>query len=272
MSDDSLILVAREYGVGVIRLNRPKALNALCDALINEFVAALCVFQADDDVGAIVITGSEKAFAAGADIKEMRNQNMIDAYMTDFLQSISTGVKVVRKPIIAAVNGYAVSPQKKNSHTCNEEIFSIIFRNKTICVNPGENAVFGQPEIKVGTIPGAGGTQRLIRAVGKAKAMHMILTGETISAGEAEKAGLVASVHAVAETLPYAIKQAAIMAKYSRPIIYMAKECINAADELSLADGLHLEKRLYHATFGTEDVKEGMGAFIEKRQAVFQNK
>ncbi|KAG8875678.1 putative enoyl-CoA hydratase, mitochondrial [Tulasnella sp. 331] len=259
MSDDSLILVAREYGVGVIRLNRPKALNALCDALINEFVAALCVFQADDDVGAIVITGSEKAFAAGADIKEMRNQNMIDAYMTDFLQSISTGVKVVRKPIIAAVNGYALGGGCELAMMCD-----IIYA--------GENAVFGQPEIKVGTIPGAGGTQRLIRAVGKAKAMHMILTGETISAGEAEKAGLVASVHAVAETLPYAIKQAAIMAKYSRPIIYMAKECINAADELSLADGLHLEKRLYHATFGTEDVKEGMGAFIEKRQAVFQNK
>ncbi|KAG8986996.1 putative enoyl-CoA hydratase, mitochondrial [Tulasnella sp. JGI-2019a] len=259
MSNESLIEVVREGSVAIIHLNRPKALNALCDALIKEIIAALSVLQADDDIGAIVLTGNGKAFAAGADIKEMRDQTMVDAYMTNFLQPLTIGINAVRKPIIAAVNGYALGGGCELAMLCD-----IIYA--------GEDAVFGQPEIKVGTIPGAGGTQRLIRAVGKSKAMHIILTGGTISAVEAERAGLVTSVHPVGETLQYAVKQATIMASYSRPMIYMAKECINASQELSLTEGLHLERRLYHATFGTEDLKEGMGAFIEKRQASFKNK
>jgi len=214
--------------------------------------------QGDDCVGAIVVTGNEKVFSAGADIKELKGLTMITAYMGNFLQSIADGIAAVRKPVIAAVNGYALGGGCELAMMCD-------------VIHAGENALFGQPEVKIGTIPGAGGTQRLIRAVGKAKAMHMVLTGEPMSAAEAEKAGLVASVHAVEKTLQYAIKQAEIMARYSRPIVYMAKESVNRSQELSLAEGLHFERRLYHSTFGTEDVKEGMAAFIEKRSPVFKN-
>jgi len=258
MSNESLILVARDHGVGIVQLNRPKALNALSQALIDELISALKTFQEDDAIGAIVLTGSEKVFAAGADIKQLKDMTMIKAYMANFLQDVGDGIAAVRKPLIAAVNGYCLGGGCELAMMCD-----IIYA--------GENAVFGQPEIKIGTIPGAGGTQRLIRAIGKAKAMHMVLTGETISAGEAEKAGLVASVHPVGETLQYAITQGNIMASYSRPMVYMAKESVKASQELSLADGLHLERRLYHATFGTEDLKEGMSAFVEKRTPVFKN-
>jgi len=255
---EHLILICREASVGVIQLNRPKALNALSDTLIKDLLGAFREFQEDDAIGAIVITGSEKVFAAGADIKELMNLTHMTAYMGNFLQSVADGIAAIRKPVIAAVNGYALGGGCELAMMCD-------------VIYAGENAMFGQPEIKIGTIPGAGGTQRLIRAIGKAKAMHMVLTGEAMSAVEAEKAGLVASVHPVGKTVGYAVEQAHIMANYSRPILYMAKESVNRSQELSLAEGLHLERRLYHATFGSADVKEGMAAFIEKRTPSFKN-
>jgi len=255
---DSLILVASTNGVGVIRLDRPKALNALSAPLIEQLLSALKAFDVDPTVGAIVLTGSETVFAAGADIKELKDLSFVRAYMGNFLQSLADGVAAIRKPIIAVVNGYALGGGCELAMMCD-----IIYA--------GEGAVFGQPEVKIGTIPGAGGTQRLIRAIGKAKAMHMVLTGETMSAKEAEAAGLVAKVLPADKVLDAAIDSAQTIASYSSPIVVMAKEAVNHAEDLPLTEGLRFERRLYHATFATIDSKEGMGAFVEKRQATWQN-
>ncbi|CUA74080.1 enoyl-CoA hydratase [Rhizoctonia solani] len=245
-----LILVAKSQGVGIIKLNRPKALNALSAALIEQLLGSVKSFEEDDEVGAIVITGSEKVFAAGADIKELEKLTFVNAYMGNFLQSLADGIAAARKPILAAVNGYALGGG---------------------CELAMINAVFSQPEIKIGTIPGAGGTQRLIRAIGKAKAMHMVLTGESMKADEAEKAGLVAKIVPPEKTLEVAVAAGAAMASMSRPVLLMAKESVNRAEDLALSEGLHFERRLYHASFSTNDSKEGMRAFIEKRKPTFEH-
>ncbi|KAG8748567.1 hypothetical protein FRC10_003701 [Ceratobasidium sp. 414] len=270
MSTSDLILVARSEGVGIIKLNRPKALNALSALLIEQLLGAVQSFEADDEIGAIVITGSEKVFAAGADIKELEKLTFVNAYMGNFLQSLADGIAAARKPVIAAVNGYALGGGCELAMMCD-----IIYA--------GTNAVFGQPEIKIGTIPGAaplckvgmstssGGTQRLIRAIGKAKAMHMILTGESMSASDAEQAGLVAKIVPPEKTLDVAIAAGSTMAGMSRPVLLMAKESVNRAEDLPLSEGLRFERRLYHASFATADSKEGMRAFIDKRKPEFQH-
>ncbi|KAF8609149.1 enoyl-CoA hydratase/isomerase [Ceratobasidium sp. AG-I] len=258
MSTTDLILVAKSLGVGIIKLNRPKALNALSAQLIEQLLGAVNAFEEDQDVGAIVITGSEKVFAAGADIKELEKLTFVDAYMGNFLQSLADGITAARKPVIAAVNGYALGGGCELAMMCD-----IIYA--------GTNAVFGQPEIKIGTIPGAGGTQRLIRAIGKAKAMHMVLTGESMSADEAEQAGLVAKIVPPEKTLDFAVAAGSAMATMSRPVLLMAKESVNRAEDLSLSEGLRFERRLYHASFSTGDSKEGMRAFIQKRKPEFQH-
>ncbi|KAG8718471.1 putative enoyl-CoA hydratase, mitochondrial [Ceratobasidium sp. 394] len=238
MSTSDLILIARSEGVGIIKLNRPKALNALSALLIEQLLGAVQSFEDDDEIGAIVITGSEKVFAAGADIKELEKLTFVNAYMGNFLQSLADGIAAARKPVIAAVNGYALGGGCELAMMCD-----IIYA--------GTNAVFGQPEIKIGTIPGAGGTQRLIRAVGKAKAMHMILTGESMSASDAEQAGLVAKLVPPEKTLEVAIAAGSAMAGMSRPVLLMAKESVNRAEDLPLSEGLRFERRLYHASFAT---------------------
>ncbi|KAG8734035.1 putative enoyl-CoA hydratase, mitochondrial [Ceratobasidium sp. 423] len=237
MSTD-LILVAKSQGVGIIKLNRPKALNALSAALIEQLLGSVKSFEEDDEVGAIVITGSEKVFAAGADIKELEKLTFVNAYMGNFLQSLADGIAAARKPILAAVNGYALGGGCELAMMCD-------------VIYAGTNAVFGQPEVKIGTIPGAGGTQRLIRAVGKAKAMHMVLTGESMKADEAEQAGLVAKIVPPEKTLEVAIAAGAAMASMSRPVLLMAKESVNRAEDLALSEGLRFERRLYHASFST---------------------
>ncbi|CAE7070604.1 unnamed protein product [Rhizoctonia solani] len=260
MSTD-LILVARSQGVGIIKLNRPKALNALSAALIEQLLGSVKSFEQDDEIGAIVITGSEKVFAAGADIKELEKLTFVNAYMGNFLQSLADGIAAARKPILAAVNGYALGGGCELAMMC-DVIYGKI---------AGTNAVFGQPEIKIGTIPGAGGTQRLIRAIGKAKAMHMVLTGESMKADEAEQAGLIAKIVPPEKTLEVAIAAGAAMASMSRPVLLMAKESVNRAEDLALSEGLRFERRLYHASFSTNDSKEGMKAFIEKRKPTFEH-
>uniref|UniRef100_A0A673FR98 Enoyl-CoA hydratase, mitochondrial n=1 Tax=Sinocyclocheilus rhinocerous TaxID=307959 RepID=A0A673FR98_9TELE len=235
--------------VGFIQLNRPKALNALCDGLMMEVGKVLDAFEADSEVGAIIITGSEKAFAAGADIKEMQNRTFQECYGGNFLAHWNR-VSTVKKPVIAAVNGFAL-------HLCD------VYHQK---------AQFGQPEILLGTIPGAGGTQRLTRAVGKSLAMELVLTGDRISAQEAKQSGLVSKVFPVDQLVSEAIKCGEKIAGNSKLVSAMAKEAVNAAFELTLAEGNRLEKRLFHATFATEDRKEGMTAFVEKRKAAFQDK
>ncbi|CAE6428657.1 unnamed protein product [Rhizoctonia solani] len=260
MSTD-LILVAKSHGVGIIKLNRPRALNALSAALIEQLLGSVKNFEGDDEVGAIVITGRqvhEKVFAAGADIKELEKLTFVNAYMGNFLQSLADGIAAARKPVIAAVNGYALGGGCELAMMCD-------------VIYAGTNAVFGQPEIKIGTIPGAGGTQRLIRAVGKAKAMHMVLTGESMKADEAEQAGLVAKILPPEKTLEVAIAAGAAMASMSRPVLLMAKESVNRAEDLALSEGLRFERRLYHASFSTNDSKEGMRAFIEKRKPTFEH-
>ncbi|KAB5594252.1 Enoyl-CoA hydratase [Ceratobasidium theobromae] len=237
MSTD-LILIAKSRGVGVIKLNRPKALNALSALLIEQLLGAVKGFEEDDEVGAIVITGSEKVFAAGADIKELEKLTFVNAYMGNFLQSLADGIAATRKPVLAAVNGYALGGGCELAMMCD-------------VIYAGTNAVFGQPEIKIGTIPGAGGTQRLIRAVGKAKAMHMVLTGESMKADEAEQVGLVAKVVPPEKTLEVAIAAGDAMATMSRPVLLMAKESVNRAEDLPLSEGLRFERRLYHASFST---------------------
>ncbi|KYO27561.1 enoyl-CoA hydratase, mitochondrial isoform A [Alligator mississippiensis] len=246
-----------KQNIGVIQLNRPKALNALCDGLMNEMKVALDLFENDPQVGAIVITGNEKAFAAGADIKEMQNSTFQECYRSNFLAGWNR-VSTVRKPVIAAVNGYALGGGCELAMMCD-----IIYA--------GEKAQFGQPEILLGTIPGSGGTQRLTRAVGKSLAMEMVLTGDRISAQEAKEAGLVSKIFPVEKLLEEAISCGEKIAGNSKLVVAIAKEAVNAAFETTLSEGNKTEKRLFYATFATDDRKEGMTAFVEKRKANFKD-
>ncbi|XP_036242115.1 enoyl-CoA hydratase, mitochondrial [Molothrus aeneus] len=241
--------------VGLIQLNRPQALNALCEGLMAELGRALEAMESDPNVGAIILTGSQKAFAAGADIKEMQKKTFQECYSGGFLAGWNK-VAMVRKPIIAAVNGYALGGGCELAMMCD-----IIYA--------GEKAQFGQPEILLGTIPGAGGTQRLTRAVGKSLAMEMVLTGDQISAQEAKEAGLVSKVYPVEKLLDAAIACAEKIARNSKLVAAMAKESVNAAFETTLTEGNRTEKRLFYATFATRDREEGMTAFVEKRKAKF---
>ena len=253
------ITVETRGQVGLITLNRPKALNALCAALIKELGAALDAFEADMEIGCVVLTGSEKAFAAGADIKEMQSKSYMDAYLADFITNGWERITTCRKPIVAAVAGYALGGGCEVAMMCD-------------FILAADTAKFGQPEITIGTIPGAGGTQRLTRAVGKAKAMEMCLTGRMMDAAEAERAGLVSRVIPAADLLEEALKVAERIASMSRPVVMLAKESVNAAFETTLTQGIKFERRLFHSTFATEDQKEGMAAFAEKRSPVFKNR
>src|SRR6266446_6792877 len=253
------IIVETRGRVGIVTLNRPKVLNALNDALMNELGDALAKFDADEGIGAIVITGSDKAFAAGADIGAMKDRGFRDVYMGEFVTRNWERMKSVRKPVIAVVAGYALGGGCELAMMCD-----IVFA--------AESAKFGQPEIKLGIIPGAGGTQRLPRAVGKAKAMDLVLTGRMMDAAEAERAGLVSRVVAADKLLEEALKVAQKIAGMSRPAALMAKEAVNQAFETGLAEGLRFERRLFHASFATEDQKEGMSAFAEKRPPAFKNR
>ncbi|KAL8604864.1 hypothetical protein ACOMHN_028492 [Nucella lapillus] len=242
--------------VAVIQLNRPKALNALCGALIADLFVALKELQDDKDIGCIVLTGSEKAFAAGADIKEMQQmKSFSETYNSNFLADWDV-VSKCRKPIIAAVNGYALGGGCELAMMCD-----IIYA--------GDKAQFAQPEITLGTIPGAGGTQRLVRAIGKSKAMEMILTGDRMSALDAEKAGLASKVVPAAQLVEEAVKTAEKIAGFSKLTAALCKEAVNASQELSLSEGIHFERRFFHATFSTNDRMEGMTAFVEKRKPNF---
>ncbi|MEC9151401.1 MAG: enoyl-CoA hydratase [Pseudomonadota bacterium] len=253
------ILVETRGAVGLVILNRPEALNALCAALIKELAVALDVFEADDVIGAIVLTGSEKAFAAGADIKEMSGRSYMDVYLSDFITVGWERVSTCRKPIVAAVAGYALGGGCEMAMMCDYIIAA-------------DTARFGQPEITIGAIPGAGGTQRLPRFVGKAKAMEMCLTGRMMDADEAERSGLVSRVVPAGELLDEAIKSATKVASMSRPIAMMVKETVNRAYETTLAEGILFERRTFHSVFATEDQKEGMQAFVEKRKPDFNNR
>ncbi|SDG71619.1 enoyl-CoA hydratase [Roseospirillum parvum] len=252
------ILVETRGKVGIVTLNRPKALNALCAQLIEELGQALDGLEADETIGCIVLTGSEKAFAAGADIKEMAGKSFISAYLEDFITNGWERITTCRKPVIAAVAGYALGGGCEVAMMCD-------------FILAADNARFGQPEINLGVIPGAGGTQRLTRAVGKAKAMEMCLTGRQMDAAEAERAGLVSRVVPLADLMDEAIKTAERIAEQSRPIALICKESVNAAFETTLAMGIMTERRLFHACFATDDQKEGMAAFVEKRQPNFKN-
>ena len=253
------ILVETRGRVGLVTLNRPKALNALNDALMNELGEALAKFDADDGIGAIVITGSDKAFAAGADIGAMKDRGYMDVYKGEYITRNWERMKAIRKPIIAAVAGYALGGGCELAMMCD-----ILFAADT--------AKFGQPEIKLGIIPGAGGTQRLPRAVGKAKAMDLVLTGRMMDAAEAERAGLVSRVVPADKLIDEALAAAAQIAEFSLPSVMMAKEAVNRAYESPLAEGILFERRLFHALFATEDQKEGMAAFVEKRKPNFKHK
>lgn len=244
--------------VGLITLNRAKVLNALSNELMDEVAQAMREFDANDNIGAIVLTGSEKAFAAGADIAAMKDWSYADVYKQDYLGHNWESLRRVRKPIIAAVSGFALGGGCELAMQCDFII-------------AGENAKFGQPEIKLGIIPGYGGTQRLPRAMGKGKAMDMILTARMIGAEEAEKAGLVARVVPTDKVLEEAMQAAAVIASMPLPAVMMAKESINRAYESPLNEGLLFERRNFHALFATHDQKEGMNAFIEKREAKFRH-
>ena len=253
------ILVERRGKVGIVTLNRPQALNALNAALIGELGRALDEFEADPAVAAIVLTGSDKAFAAGADIKEMVGKTYMQAYGEDFITSGWERVAQCRKPVIAAVAGFALGGGCEVAMMCD-------------IVIAAENARFGQPEINLGTMPGAGGTQRLPRFIGKAKAMDLCLTGRMMDAAEAERAGLVSRIVPADKLLPEAIAVAERIAELSVPIAMMVKESVNRAFETTLAEGVRFERRLFHSTFATEDQKEGMAAFIDKRKPAFRNR
>jgi enoyl-CoA hydratase len=253
------ILVETRDGVGVISLDRPQALNALCAALVDELAQALDTLEADDGIGCILLTGSEKAFAAGADIKEMKDKTFMEVYLEDFITKGWERLAQTRKPVIAAVSGYALGGGCEIAMMCDMIIAA-------------DTAKFGQPEITLGTIPGAGGTQRLTRSVGKAKAMDLCITGRMMDAEEAERAGLVARVVPAAELMDEAMKAAAKVASLSRPAVMMAKEAVNRAHETTLAEGIRFERRMFHAAFAMEDRKEGMEAFVEKRKPVWKNR
>lgn len=245
--------------IGIITLNRPEALNALCDTLVTEMGAALHTYEADDNIHVIMITGSEKSFAAGADIKEMIDKTVSEVYRKDFITAKWEDVAKCRKVTIAAVSGYALGGGCELAMMCDMIIAS-------------DTAKFGQPEITIGTLPGAGGTQRLIRAIGKSKAMYMCLTGDMMSAQEMEKAGLVAKIVPAPDLFEETVKIAQKIASFSTPVSMMVKESVNKAEEMSLKDGLSFERRLFHASFGLDDRREGMQAFIDKRKPDFKNK
>ena len=251
------ILVETRGRVGLITLNRPQALNALNSTLVGEVNAALDGFEADPNIGCVVITGSEKAFAAGADIKEMASLDYPQTYLDDFITAWDR-VANRRKPIIAAVAGFALGGGCELAMMCD-------------IILAADTAKFGQPEIKLGVMPGMGGTQRLTRLIGKAKAMEMCLTGRLMGAEEAERSGLVARVVPLADLLAETMKTAETIAAMSLPIAMMTKETINRADEVSLSEGIRFERRLFHAMFATADQKEGMAAFVGKRPAEFKN-
>ena len=245
--------------VGIIRLNRPKPLNALCADLVRELGQALDGFEADRGIGCMVLTGSDKAFAAGADIKEMTDKSYQDVFMEDFITVGWEKVSKVRKPIIAAVAGFALGGGCEMAMMCDFIIAA-------------DNAKFGQPEITLGTIPGAGGTQRLPRFVGKSKAMDLVLTGRMMDAGEAERCGLVSRVVPLAQLMDEAIAAAEKIAGLSLPATMVAKEAVNRAFETTLAEGVRFERRTFHATFAFEDRAEGMAAFVEKRKAAWKHR
>lgn len=256
---ENFVLVETRGRVGLLTLNRPKALNALNDQLMDQLGTALLAFDANDDVGCIVITGSEKAFAAGADIGAMKDWSYMDVYRTEYIGRNWETLRSIRKPVIAAVAGYALGGGCELAMMCD-------------FILAADSAKFGQPEIKLGVIPGAGGTQRLPRAVGKAKAMEMVLTGRMMDAAEAERAGLVSRVVPAERLLEDAIETATAIAGMSIPVAIMAKESVNRAFESSLHEGILFERRVFHACFATEDQKEGMAAFVEKRKPIFKNK
>ena len=248
-----------ERRIGLVTLNRPKQLNALNDTLMDELGAALLAFDADDGIGCIVLTGGEKAFAAGADIAMMQPYGFVDAYTKGLISRNWETIRQVRKPVIGAVAGFALGGGCELAMMCDFVIAA-------------DSAKFGQPEIKLGIIPGAGGTQRLPRAVSKAKAMDMVLTARMMDAAEAERAGLVSRVVPLAELLAAALAAAATICAFSGPSVLMAKEAINRAYESPLSDGIAYERRLFHSLFGTEDKNEGMEAFLAKRKPVFKNR
>ena len=256
---NELIQVRTEAGkVGVITLNRPKQLNALNDALMNELGKALLTFDQDEAIGCIIITGSPKAFAAGADVGAMATYSFADVYKKDYIGRNWETIRAVRKPVIAAVSGFALGGGCELAMMCD-------------LIIAADNARFGQPELKVGVMPGAGGTQRLPRAVGKAKAMDMVLTGRMMDAAEAERSGLVSRVVPLDRLMDEALGTALAICESSRMSVLAAKESINRAFESGLSDGIHFERRLFHALFATADQKEGMDAFVSKRTPQFRN-
>ena len=253
------ILAETRGKVGLITLNRPKQMNALNPKLMQELAEAMYAFDADDGVGAIVLTGSEKAFAAGADIVAMKDWDFIEVYRSDYITRDWEHIRKIRKPVIAAVAGYALGGGNELAMACD-------------IVIAAENAKFGQPEINLGIIPGAGGTQRLPRAVSKAKAMDMCLTARTMDAAEAERAGLVSRVVPLDKLLEEAMAVADKIAAYSLPVVMMIKESVNRAFESSLTEGILFERRVFHSGFALADQKEGMSAFVEKRKPAFKNR
>lgn len=253
------ILVETRGRVGLVTLNRPKALNALNDALMDELGAALTAFDQDEGIGAIVITGSERAFAAGADIGMMAQYSFMDVYKGDYITRNWETIRKIRKPVIAGVAGYALGGGCELAMMCD-------------IIIAADSAKFGQPEVKLGTMPGAGGTQRLPRAVSKAKAMDLCLTSRMMDAAEAERSGLVSRVVPADKLLDEVLAAAETIAGFSLPVVMMIKESVNAAYETTLAEGVRFERRLFHATFATEDQKEGMAAFVEKRSPNFQHR
>ncbi len=262
MSDPLILTELRGSGerrVGLITLNRPKQLNALSDALMDQLGAALLAFDADDSVGCIVVTGSEKAFAAGADIAAMAEKTFVEAFGGGFITRNWETIRQVRKPVIAAVAGFALGGGCELAMMCDFIIAA-------------DNARFGQPEIKLGIIPGAGGTQRLPRAVGKSKAMDLVLTGRMMDAGEAERAGLVSRVVAADKLIDEAMAAAELICALSGPSVMMAKACVNRAFESGLADGIAYERHMFHSLFATADQKEGMAAFTAKRKPTFEHR
>jgi enoyl-CoA hydratase len=256
---EALVKVEVRGRVGLLTLNRPQVLNALSNEVIDELSAAVRAFEADEGIGAMVLTGSEKAFAAGADIGAMAGWTYMDVYKADYLGGNWDALRRARKPIIAAVSGYALGGGCELAMLCDFIIAA-------------ENAKFGQPEIKLGVIPGYGGTQRLPRAVGKAKAMDLVLTARMMDVNEAERAGLVARIVPVERLLDEAIEAATVIASMPLPAVMMAKECVNRAFEATLDESLLFERRNFHALFSTEDQKEGMKAFVEKRKPEFKHR
>ena len=252
------ILVETRGRVGVIRLNRPAAMNALSSALVRELAAAIDLFEADPAIGCLIVTGSDKAFAAGADIKEMSGKSFMDVFVANFAADWDRAARA-RKPVIAAVAGFALGGGCELAMQCD-------------IILAADNAKFGQPEIKLGVIPGIGGTQRLTRVIGKAKAMDLCLTGRLMDAQEAERAGLVARIVPLASLMDEAMKMAELIASMPLPATMMAKEAVNVALETTLAEGIRFERRVFHSLFATEDQKEGMAAFAGTRAPNFKNK